>query len=94
MAQPQALPSKFDTCAAPHHAPFAKLLTDAFIARYSRFETTQELLHASQLGLQDPNDILFVPVVEWDRFISQNTDFSSWRVMLSKAIHRYVTATS
>lgn len=64
---------------------FADLLSPAFIAEYTDFETIQELFEQSGYTVENMEDFAAIPDEEWDAFIAKNTRFDSWKAMQIKA---------
>lgn len=65
--------------------PLSELLTPGFLAKHSRFLSTDEMFEASGFKIESTEDFTKIPDDEWNRFIQQNTSFATWDDMLSAA---------
>ncbi len=65
--------------------PLEELLTPGFLAKHTRFLSTDELFEASGFTIENAEDFEKIPDDEWDSFIQQNTPFATWSDMLSAA---------
>src|SRR5258708_4436522 len=69
-----------------HAVPFSELFPDAFMQRYSRFGTLQAMFDASPVKVESQTDLEAIQDDEWDRYVSSNTAFLSWGLMLEAAV--------
>lgn len=69
----------------PRNVPVTDLLTPAFLSRCSRFKSAAELFEASGFTVNSQEDFDAIPDVQWDAFIKQNTNYSTWEEMLKAA---------
>ena len=65
--------------------PLSELLTPGFLAKHTRFLSEDEMFEASGFKVETAEDFEKIPDEEWDRFIEQNTPFTTWSDMLSAA---------
>jgi hypothetical protein len=65
--------------------PLNQLLTPAFMREHTEFETVATMLEGSGFKIESAEDFTNIPEAEWDGFIAQNTEFSTWREMLQAA---------
>ena len=65
--------------------PLSELLTSGFLAKHTRFLSEDEMFEASGFKVETAEDFEKIPDEEWDRFIEQNTPFTTWSDMLSAA---------
>jgi len=65
--------------------PLSELLTPGFLAKHTRFLSEDEMFEASGFKVETAEDFEKIPDEEWDRFIEQNTPFTTWSEMLSAA---------
>lgn len=70
-----------------HDYSFKELFNDDFISQHSKFKTISELLEPSGLDFSSQEAFRNINVEELDKYISENTDFSSWEEMKSAATH-------
>lgn len=68
-----------------HSVPVNELLTPAFVARYTRFASADELFEQSGFKIESPEEFAAIPDEEWDEYIRSVSGFSGWQAMLSKA---------
>lgn len=61
--------------------PLKELVNDQFVQKNTKFRNLDEMVEKSGYELED-----FGELKEVDRFISQNSRFSSWEELRSKAI--------
>ena len=61
--------------------PLKELVNDQFVQKNTKFRSLDEMVEKSGYELED-----FGEVEEIDRFISQNSRFSSWEELKSEAI--------
>ena len=69
--------------------PLVELLTPAFIAACSDFESVHEMLKASGVTIFPLSDIEAIPADDWDTFIRNNTVYSDWSAMLVAAVNHW-----
>lgn len=67
--------------------PLTELFTDSFTQSHSNFNSFDEFAISSGF---DFSDIESIPENELDTFISENTNFNSWKDMLSAATEKWV----
>jgi hypothetical protein len=65
--------------------PMTELLTPGFLAKHSRFLSTNEMFEAGGFKVESTEDFAKISDDEWDQFIQQNTTFVTWEEMLSAA---------
>lgn len=64
--------------------PLKELVNDQFVQKNTKFRNLDEMVEKSGYELED-----FGELKEVDRFISQNSRFSSWEELRSKAISEW-----
>ena len=67
-----------------------ELMSPAFISGCSEFDSMESLFDASTFIVENPADFAAIPDEEWERFIVENTSFSSWCEMQQKAMEHYM----
>lgn len=70
-------------------AKLGDLLTPQFISANSNFQNLEELFEASSYKIESKEDFEAIPDQEWDDFISNNTELSSWEAMQKEAVVAY-----
>lgn len=65
--------------------PLNELLNPGFLAKCSRFLSTDEMFEASEFKVENTEDFARIPDDEWDHFIRRNTTFATWNDLLSAA---------
>ena len=70
-------------------AKLGDLLTPQFISANSSFQNIEELFEASSYKIESREDFEAIPDQEWDDFISNNTELSSWEAMQKEAVVAY-----
>jgi hypothetical protein len=66
-----------------------ELMNDRFVSSHSKYKNFDELLSCSPFTVETAEDFKAIPDNEWDSYISQNTDYGSWREMQVKAFEYY-----
>ncbi len=79
------LAEKAESINGAQEVPLDELLTPGFLAKHTRFLSTDELFEASGFNVQSAEDFEKIPDEEWESFIQQNTPFATWGEMLSAA---------
>lgn len=64
---------------------FSELFPDSFIKKYTQFETLENLFESSDFKVNTVKDLDAIPRDDWDKFINDHTNFSSWEDMMGKA---------
>lgn len=62
-----------------------ELFNDQFISKNSSFTSLGDLLDKSPFVVKSEEDFLAIPDDEWEKFITENTNFSSWEKMQDAA---------
>lgn len=70
-------------------AKLGDLLTPQFISANSSFQSLEELFEASSYKIESKEDFEAIPDQEWDDFIANNTELSSWEAMQKEAVVAY-----
>ncbi|MEG1082610.1 MAG: hypothetical protein RSE44_29180, partial [Pseudomonas sp.] len=70
----------------------ADLMDPQFISSHSKFPDLNALFAASGFKVETPEDFAAIPDDQWDDFISEHTNFSSWLEMQKAANAAYVKA--
>lgn len=60
---------------------FGELFNDQFITKNTSFTSLDELFDNSPFTVESEEDFVAIPDDEWEEYISENTDFSSWKDM-------------
>lgn len=68
-----------------HNVPVNELLTPAFVSRYTKFSTAEDLFEASGYKIESEEDFAAIPDDAWNQYIRSVSNFSGWEAMLSKA---------
>jgi hypothetical protein len=64
-----------------HQVKLVEILNPEFVSSHSTFADLETLFAASGFKIDSPDDFAAIPDDEWDKFILENTDFSSWEEM-------------
>jgi hypothetical protein len=64
-----------------HQVKLVDILNPRFVSSHSKFADLEALFAASGFKIDNPDDFAAIPDDEWDKFISENTDFTSWEEM-------------
>lgn len=64
---------------------FTDIFPPQFISEHSNFRTIEELFDKSGFKVESAEDFEAIPDNEWETFIIQNTNFSSWEDMQKSA---------
>ncbi|OPB16921.1 MULTISPECIES: hypothetical protein [Pseudomonas] len=75
-----------------HQVKLVDMFNPEFVSKHSKFADLDALFAASGFKIDTADDLAAVPDDEWDKFISENTDFSSWAEMQSSAGTEHVRA--
>lgn len=69
--------------------PFDQLFPRPFMHRYTNFGSIEEMLEKSGFKVETMEDFAAIPDEEWDRYVNENTRFSSWDEMQERAVEEY-----
>ncbi len=72
-----------------NRVPFSELFDQGFLAQHSRFSSFSELLDAGGFVVNSQEDFKAIPDGEFDKHVSENTDFDSWEDMQKTAATAY-----
>jgi len=75
-----------------HQVKLEDLMNPSFVSAHSKFSDLNALFEASGFKLETAEDFAAIPDDEWDKFISENTDFNSWVEMQKSAGAAFVKA--
>ncbi|MGA3827252.1 hypothetical protein [Pseudomonas chlororaphis] len=75
-----------------HQVKLTDTLNPGFVSSHSKFVDLEALFAASGFKIDTPEDFAAIPDDEWDKFISENTDFSNWEEMQRSAGASYMKA--
>ncbi|KKB34139.1 hypothetical protein [Bacillus thermotolerans] len=64
---------------------FTELFTERFMSKYTRFTSIEEFFEKSPFEVQTNEDFDKINKAELDKYVSENTQFSSWENMLGEA---------
>lgn len=83
------LQKNFKDLEGPHSIPFEELFTNSFMQRYTDFNNIESFVNKSSF---DFNDMESINENDLDKFVNDNSTFSTWKTMLTKASQKW-TAT-
>lgn len=69
---------------------FSELFNRKFLSKHSSFSSFEDLVDKSPFTINSNQDFEAIPDDEWEKFITENTDFSSWEDMKSEATQEWV----
>ena len=72
-----------------HSVSFDRLFTRAFMKKYTRYSSIDELLEAGGFHAESNKEFEAIPEKELNAHIAKTTKFSSWEDMLDKATELY-----
>lgn len=72
-----------------HEVPFNQLFNRAFMRKYTRFASLDELLEAGGFHARTNDEFEAIPENELDAHIAKCTKFKSWEAMLQEATEQY-----
>ncbi|CAI2797055.1 hypothetical protein K7402_04870 [Pseudomonas fluorescens group sp.] len=75
-----------------HQVKLTDTLNPEFVSSHSKFSDLEDLFAASGFKIDSPEDFAAIPDDEWDKFISENTDFTSWEEMQRSGGIEYMKA--
>ncbi|MGE1071191.1 hypothetical protein ACQJ22_01200 [Pseudomonas fragariae (ex Marin et al. 2024)] len=75
-----------------HQVKLEDLMNPSFISTHSKFADLKALFQASDFKIETAEDFAAIPDDDWDKFISENTDFDSWEQMQRSAGAAFVKA--
>ena len=64
---------------------FENLFPPAFMKKYTAFGSINEMFKVSPFELETQEDFKTIPEDEMDKFINENTEFTSWEDMIGEA---------
>ena len=65
-----------------------KLLTKSFMERYRDYKDLDSFEDASDIDFSDPEEA--IESEEWDSYVKENTSFSGWEEMITRAGQLYM----
>ena len=75
-----------------HQVKLTDTLNPKFVSSHSKFSDLEALFAASGFKIDSLEDFAAIPDNEWDKFISENTDFTSWEEMQRSGGTEYMKA--
>jgi len=81
----QELADGADALSGEHALPISELLSPAFLATCTLFNSADEMFEKSGFKIESQADFEAIPDEQWDDFIRGNTSFPSWNEMLQAA---------
>lgn len=82
--------NKLEKIGGENEVSFGELFPDSFIKKHTEFETLEVLFEESDYDVKSEEDFKQIPQEDWDNFIENHTEFSSWQDMMGKAFQRWV----
>ena len=73
-----------------HTVSFDKLFTRAFMKKYTRYSSLDELLEAGGFQATTNKEFEAIPEKELDAHIAKTTKFKSWEDMMDEAVSLYL----
>ncbi len=70
--------------------PFNELFTPEFMRLYTEYNNIEEFLEDSKWEIENQEDFESIPEDEFDKYVEEKTDFSSWEIMLQTAGKKYI----
>ena len=70
--------------------PFSELFPKDFMAKHTEFEDIEKFFEKSDFEIETEEDIEGLLDKDWDSFVKDNTQFSSWVGMVTKAGEEWV----
>ncbi|SFF72766.1 hypothetical protein SAMN05216353_10724 [Halobacillus alkaliphilus] len=70
---------------------FEELFPPSFMSAHTNFNSFQEMLDQSPFEVKSQKDFEAIPNYEFDTYISQSTNFSSWKGMQQKAVAEWTS---
>ena len=65
--------------------PFKDLFTPQFLKKHTKFSSLEDMFAKSRFTVNSQEDFKSIPDAEWDKFITDNSNFASWQEMLKVA---------
>lgn len=66
------------------------LFNSEFMKKYTNEEDIIKFVESSELSIKNQDDFNeMTQTKDWDTYVSENTNFSSWHEMLEKALNEY-----
>ncbi|MEB7752222.1 hypothetical protein [Staphylococcus pseudoxylosus] len=66
------------------------LFNSEFMKKYTNEEDITKFVESSELNIESQSDFNeLIQTKNWDTYVSENTNFSSWNEMLQKALGEY-----
>lgn len=79
------LESKVQALEGTHKVSLKDLFNQQFLEKYTKFFSVEDMFTRSGFKINSEEDLKAIPDGEWDKFISANTNFNSWKEMLNTA---------
>lgn len=81
---------KLNGVAGTHTVAISEILTEAFVAKHTKFSSVSEMFDASGFQIRSEKDFSAITDNEWDNFIRIISDYDSWASMLTAAKKEWV----
>lgn len=72
-----------------HNVPFEEIFTKSFMQKYTDFDSIKSFASKSNF---DFNDMESINENDLDKFVNDNTTFSNWKLMLTKASEQWTAS--
>lgn len=72
--------------------PLSSLFTDDFIAKYTNFKSFNEFLNNGNYSMNSQEDLQKINPLEFDQYISDNTQFDSWTEMYKASGNYFINS--
>ncbi len=83
--QLQKLQENLKNVEGERHYTMKEVFNDTFMSQHTKFSSISDFLNASGLDFSSQEAFQNVDVESLDKFVSENSDFSSWKEMQSVA---------
>ena len=81
----EKIQSKAKNLEGTKNVPFKELFTQEFLRKYTDFSSLDDMFQKSGFNINSQDDFKNIPDEAWDKFISENSNFKSWKEMLNAA---------
>ena len=72
---------------------FEELFSPSFLNKYTKFSSIYDMFNKSGFTVNNQDDFKKIPDDKWDKFIVENSQFSSWQDMIDKAGKEWIENT-
>ena len=86
----EKIQSKAKELKGTNNVPFKELFSQEFLRKYTNFSSLDDMFKKSGFTVNSQEDFKNIPDEAWDKFISDNSHFKSWKKMFDAAMKEWI----